>query len=560
MGKEQLLMAAGKKKADLVLKHGHVMNVFSDEIRICDVAICNDKIVGIGEDYQGEKEIDCTGKYLVPGLIDAHMHIESSMLLPGELSKVLVKAGTTTVIADPHEAVNVKGSAAMDYMLASSKDVLCNVYIMVPSSVPATDMESNGCGEFLAGDMVKYRTDSRVLGLGETMRFFELLQGEDRMRAKAELFQGKYIDGHAPGLSGRDLQAYRLAGVDNDHECATVEEGLEKLRSGFWILIREGSGAKNVETLVSGFLKAGVSMERCAFCTDDKHTAEIKKEGHISTCVRKAIQLGVPVIQAYKMGSYQTARLYGLRHLGAIGAGYQADILILDDLLTVHPQSVIKSGKLLSEKEYDADYGCEPAKELCDTIRVSAVSKEDLTLKAEEKNHIIEMQPHQLLTKDVYAKVPSVNGVFCPDAQFNKICVVERHNSEKHMVGVAPLTGFHICNGAVATSVSHDSHNIIAAGDNDEDILLAINCIKEMKGGYAIASKGKIIGKLALPAFGLMSMESCETVENTLQEMLKSARQLGVSEATDPFITLSFMALTVIPEIRITERGIVLVK
>lgn len=557
MDKRKLEAAAGNVKSDLVLKNGNVLNMFTNEIIKCDVAICGDQITGLGI-YSGEKEIDCSGKYIAPGLIDAHMHMESSMLLPGELSKVLVKSGTTTIIADPHEAVNVKGKEALDYILKSTDNILTNAYIMIPSSVPATDMDTNGCGEFLASDMKEYISHPRVLGLGETMRFVELLQGEKRMAEKADLFQNTFIDGHAPGLSGKELQAYRFAGVDTDHECAVVEEGLEKLRAGFWILLREGSGAKNVETLLKGFLEAGVSLERCAFCTDDKHTAEIKQEGHISTCVRKAIQLGVPPLEAYKMGSYQAARLYGLKKLGAVGAGFMADILILDSLEEVKPSTIIKGGRVLEEKDYAKDYMVLPSEKAYHTVFIPSITKESLQLEAKEKNHIIKMNPYQLLTSDILAEIPQADGLFMPDETYNKICVIERHN-RTNGIGVAPLAGFGIRNGAVATSVSHDSHNVIAAGDNDEDIIAAVNCIAQMNGGYAIASNGKIIGKLPLPVFGLMSDQPCNVVEETLSDMLVKARAMGICKDTDPFITLSFMALTVIPEIRITEKGIVFV-
>lgn len=305
--KRKLACANGQQKADVVLKNGKVLNVFTEEVITADVAICGDTIVGVG-DYEGEREIDCTGKYLVPGFLDAHMHIESGMVAPGELAKVLVQAGTTTIVADPHEIVNVSGAKGMDYFLQCAKNMLVNVFFMIPSSVPATDVETNGCGEFLASDMMKYVDNARVLGLGETMRFVECYEGEHRMSDKLELFSKKHIDGHAPGITGKAVQAYRLAGVENDHECSTKEEVLDKIRAGFHIYIREGSGAKNLETLLGTLLDAGVSLDRCAFCTDDKHIEEIQKEGHISTCIRKAIAMGVPVARAYKMGSYQTAQ------------------------------------------------------------------------------------------------------------------------------------------------------------------------------------------------------------------------------------------------------------
>ena len=289
--KRRLDCANGIRKADIVLKHGKVLNVFTEEILEADVAICGDTIVGVGS-YEGEREIDCTGKYLVPGFLDAHMHIESSMVSPGELTKVLVQAGTTTIVADPHEIVNVCGVKGMDYFLKCAGKALVHIFFMIPSSVPATDVETNGCGEFLASDMMKYVDDARVLGLGETMRFVECYQGERRMSDKLELFAKKHIDGHAPGITGKAVQAYRLAGVENDHECANSEEVLDKLRAGFHIYIREGSGAKNLETLIRTLLDANVALDQCAFCTDDKHIEKSARKDISAPVSARRLHLG----------------------------------------------------------------------------------------------------------------------------------------------------------------------------------------------------------------------------------------------------------------------------
>ena len=554
--KRRLDCANGLQKADLVLKHGMVLNVFTEEILEADVAICDNMIVGVGS-YEGEREIDCAGKYLVPGFVDAHVHIESGMVAPGEFAKELVKAGTTTIVADPHEIVNVCGTKGMDYFLNCAKDILINVFYMIPSAVPSTDVETNGCGEFLAADMMKYVDDVRVLGLGETMRFAECCQGERRMADKLELFAKKHIDGHAPGICGKAVQAYRLAGVENDHECSTPEEVLDKLRAGFHIYIREGSGAKNLETLLRTLLDAGVSLDSCAFCTDDKHIEEIRKEGHISTCIRKAIALGVPVAKAYKLGSYQGAKLYGLKEYGAIGAGYRADIVFLEDLNEVRPVQVMKDGRILKQADYEKDYSVAAPQELLATVHVGKVTKECIQLACAGKTDVIQMEPHQIMTTHLVEEVPTENGYFKPNAVYNKICVVERHGKTGE-IGVAPLKGFGVKGGAVATSVAHDSHNLIVAGDNDEDILLAINAVKENQGGYVIVSGGKVIDVLPLPIAGLMSDKSSEVVTQKVADMLKETERLGISGDVDPFITLSFMALPVIPEVRLTERGIYL--
>ena len=552
--KHRLDCANGIEKADIVLKNGNVLNVFTEEIIQADVAICGDMIVGVGS-YDGKEEIDCTGRYLVPGFMDAHMHIESCMVTPGELAKALVRAGTTTIVADPHEIVNVSGAKGLDYFLQCAQNMLVNVFYMIPSAVPATDVETNGCGEFLASDMIKYADNERVLGLGETMRFAECYQGEKRMADKIELFAKKHIDGHAPGILGKAVQAYRLAGVENDHECATPEEVLDKLRAGFRIYIREGSGAKNLETLLQTMLDAGVSLDSCAFCTDDKHIEEINADGHISTCIRKAIALGVPVAKAYKLGSYQPAMFYGLKDYGAIGAGYHADIVFLDNLEEVRPAQVMKDGRILSEADYAGDYSVEVPEELLHTVHVGDVTKERIQLVCDGKTDVIQMIPQQIVTKHLIEEVPTAGGYFVPNEIYNKICVVERHGKTGE-IGVAPLKGFGIKGGAVATSVAHDSHNLIVAGDNDEDILLAIQAVEEAQGGYVIVSGGKIVDMLPLPIAGLMSDKASDEVTKKVASMLKETAKLGISKDVDPFITLSFMALTVIPEVRITERGI----
>lgn len=554
--KRMLDCANGLRKADIVLKNAKVLNVFTEEILDADVAICEDTIVGVGS-YEGEREIDCTGKYLVPGFIDAHVHIESSMVAPGEFAKVLAQAGTTTIVADPHEIVNVSGARGLDYFLECAKNILVDVFYMVPSSVPATDVETNGCGEFLAADMKKYVDHPRVLGLGEAMRFVECLTGEERMSDKIELFARKHIDGHAPGICGKATQAYRLAGVENDHECSTPEEVLDKLRAGFWIYIREGSGAKNLETLLRTLLDAGVSLEQCAFCTDDKHIEEIRKEGHISTCIRKAIAMGVPMAKAYKLGSYHAAKFYGLKEYGAIGAGYRADIVFLDDLNEVRPVQVMKAGKILEQADYDKDYSVAVPQELLSTMHIKEVTRENIRLACEGKTDVIQMNPHELVTTHLIEEVPVEQGYFKPNAVYNKLCVVERHGKTGE-IGVAPLKGFGVKGGAIATSVAHDSHNLIVAGDNDADILLAIEAVQEHRGGYAIVAGGKVVGVLPLPISGLMSDRSSDEVTAKVSDMLREAEKLGVSKDVDPFITLSFMALPVIPEVRLTERGIYL--
>lgn len=554
MKKSLIQVARGLVPADIVLKNGKILNVFTEEIITADVAIAGDTIAGIGA-YEGEREIDCKGKFIAPGLIDAHVHIESSMVSPLEFAKQIIRTGTTGIIADPHEIVNVSGAAGMDYILDATEDIPVNAYIMIPSSVPATEFDTNGAGKFLADDMEPYRSHPRVLGLGEMMRFTDVLAEHGETLEKLERFSDMMIDGHAPGISGNDVQAYRAAGVRDDHECAAVEEGLEKLRAGYSILIREGSGAKNVETLVKGFLEAGVSLDQCMFCTDDRHLEDIEREGHINVCVRKAIALGVPVVKAYKMASFHAARAYGLRDCGAVGAGYKADLLILDDLENAEPMTVIKSGKVVDEEWLDSFSYTLKDPSLLHTVIPGKLDADSLSLARGEKNHVMEMVPGQLLTLHRYERIPGEGDRFVPDGTCSKLVVAERHG-KNGKAGVCPIKGYGIRNGAVATTVSHDSHNIIAAGDNDEDILCAIRELERIQGGYVIASGGIVKDELPLEIGGLMSTEKAADVQKKTKEMVEEARRMGVSEGVDPFITLSFMALTVIPEIRLTEAGI----
>lgn len=554
MKKSMIRAAKGEVPADLVLKNGKVLNVFSEEILTCDVAIVDGWIAGLGS-YEGDKEIDCTGKYIAPGLIDAHVHIESSMVSPLEFTKCIVRKGTTGIVADPHEIVNVSGKRGMDYILDASEHVPADVYVMVPSSVPATNIDTNGAGKFLAEDMAEYKSHPRVLGLGEMMRFVDVLNEDRETIEKLDAFSDMVMDGHAPGISSKEIQAYRAAGIQDDHECSSGEEALEKLRAGFHILVREGSGAKNLESILKGLLESGVSLDHCMFCTDDKHLEDIEKDGHINYCVRKAIALGVPEIKAYKMASCNAARFYGIRHAGAVGAGYRADLLILDDLKEASPAMVIKNGNIVDDTWLSSFHYELKDKSLLHTVRIRELSETDLYLEKKEKNHVLELVPNELLTLHKEEEVPGTDGAFLPDQEYGKLAVVERHG-KNGKVGVCPVKGYGIRSGAIATSISHDSHNIIAAGDNDRDILCAVKELERIQGGYVIASEGKVIDALPLAISGLMSVERAEEVQQKTGEMVQKARQMGVVQGVDPFITLSFMALTVIPELRLTESGL----
>lgn len=483
------------------------------------------------------------------------MHIESTMVMPIELSKKLLKSGTTTIIADPHELVNVKGASAIDFLLESTKDIPLNVYIMIPSSVPATSFETNGIGEFSAKDMESYINNPRILGLGEVMCFNDVINSDNNILDKLELFKNKVVDGHAPNINGKSLQTYVCAGIENDHECITFDEVYEKLRAGLKILIREGSAAKNLKSIVNGMLKHNLPIEEFMFCTDDKHLDDIEKQGHIRWNIKCAIDLGMEPIRAIKVATYNSARAYGLKRIGAIGAGYKADIVVLNDLEKMEVDSVYKDGNLVKEEMF-SNYNYDiKDKELLNTVKFKYINKEKIQLKVSEKNYVMEIVPYQILTNKLYESLPCVEGYFIPSEEYSKLCVVERHRMTGN-IAIAPLKGFGIKNGAIATTVAHDSHNIIVAGDNDDDIIVAINYLKEIQGGYVIVSNGKVLAHLSLQVAGLISTLTAKEVQETTDNMLEIARKMGVPKYVDPFITLSFMALPVVPQIRLTDLGL----
>ncbi|MDP4090483.1 MAG: adenine deaminase, partial [Bacillota bacterium] len=525
--------ASGKTKAPMVLKNASIVNVFTEEIVEGDVAIFEDTIAGIGS-YQGEVELDYSGKFICPGFIDAHMHIESSMVMPLELSKEILKSGTTTIIADPHELVNVGGAEAMQFLLDVTENIPVNTFIMLPSCVPATKFETNG-SSFTAEEMKPFINHPRVLGLGEVMCYDDVVNGEAEIFMKLLLNKDKINDGHAPNLTGNALQAYICAGIATDHECITFAEAYEKVKAGLKVLIREGSAAKNLEAIVKGLLSSKLCDENFMFCTDDKHLEDIKLEGHIRWNIKRAIDLGMNPIKAIKMATINTARTYGLKRLGAIAAGYKADLVVLDNLEEMSVTQVFKDGVTEEDKIF-AGYSPKSIHEaMLNTVKFKDLTPDKIKLKARDKNYVIETVPYQIITKKLYEALPEKDGYFLPNEIYSKLCVVERHRNTGN-VAVAPLKGFGIKNGAIATSVAHDSHNIIAVGDNDEDIILAVNHIKQIQGGYVIASKGRIIGELPLKVCGLISMLPGEVVRNITKNMLINARNMGVPGTLDPFI------------------------
>lgn len=543
--------ARGLRKADLVLKNCNVINVFTEEILQGDIAVTDGIIAGIGK-YEGVLEKDMSGNYICPGLIDSHLHLESTLVTPAELIHQAACCGTTTFLVDPHESANVSGCAGIDYILEQTKKVPANVFVMMPSCVPATKIDDNGA-VLTAKEMLPYLNRERILGLGEVMDYRSVVEGDAVMHEKLELFQDKKLDGHAPFLGDRELSAYAMAGISTDHECVDYEYAMEERRRGMTVLIREGSGAKNLEAIVKGIVEHGTDTAGFCFCTDDKHVEEIRKEGHINYNVKKAVSLGIPFLKAIKMATIQAATCYGLKRLGAIAPGYQADLVVFDNPERFHILEVYHKGKLLKKEESIEIQEC--GKVLKNTVHLAYFSQDKLKLKRQEEPFpVIRLLEGQIITKEERTCLPG-GEYFEPNDRYNKIAAVERHRNTGK-IGVGAAVGYNLRKGAIASSVSHDSHNIIVIGDNDGDMELAVNELIRSQGGYTIVEEGRIFKTLELPIMGLMSDAGYEQVKSILEEMIKKAHAMGVPEKMDPFITLSFLALPVIPEIRITPRGI----
>lgn len=544
----------GRSPADLVLKNGRILNVFSGEILPASIAIKDGLIAGTGEGFFGKEERDLKGRFVVPGFIDAHLHLESTMVSPNELVSTAARFGTTCFIVDPHEAANVSGADGINYILNQTSHSPANVYVMLPSCVPATKLDDNGA-EFSAEEMRQYVHHPRVLGLGEVMDNPSVISGDKAMFAKLCLFEKMMIDGHAPFLPERELSAYALAGIRSDHEATSFDYAREEIRRGIHVHIREGSAAHNLRAIVEGILESGCNTENFSFCTDDKHIEDILREGHISYNIRLAISLGLDPVKAYQMASINTARLYGLRQLGAIAPGYQADLVVLDSLEEVSVSSVYFKGELLRSDAELRIRSCPVS--LRHSVHLDPVSPKSFLLPIRlDETPVITLNPGEITTTEESAaleKCRNFQPELCPG--YLKIASVERHkNSGK--IGCAVAKGYGLRGGAVASSVSHDSHNILVIGDSDEAMAMAVNELIRVQGGYTLVYNGAVYDTLPLPIMGLMSDEGYEEVDRHLQHMKKKAHEMGVPEGVDPFITLSFLSLPVIPELRITPRGL----
>lgn len=549
--KQRLIaVAAGREKADLVLKNAKYLNVFSNEFLSGDIAVSNGLIAGVGK-YDGKTEIDVSGKLVLPGFIDAHIHLESSMVTPAEFAKAVVAHGTTTVITDPHEITNVMGIDGVEYMIQASQNLPIDVHFMMPSCVPATEIDESGA-ELDCKDIDLYLDNKKVLGLAEMMNYVGVINGDKNVLSKIVTSQAhhKKIDGHAPELSGNDLNAYIAAGVYSDHECSTFENALEKLRKGQFIMIREGTAAHNLKALMP--LLTQQYYSRCMFATDDKHPSDLLYGGHIDYIVKQALKNGADPIVALKTATHHAARYFLLNNKGAIASGYLADIVVVDNLEDFNVETVFKRGKLVFDgevKDFSAPTVDEKLAEKCfDTFHLDSVTPS--SFKVDGKLGLIGLVGGELLTRNLGTadKIDVENDIL-------KIACIERHKGTNH-IGVGYVKGYSLKSGAVATSVAHDSHNIITVGCNDDDIAVAVNAIKDSKGGIAVVENGKIKALLELPIAGLMSDEPLTTVNEKLENAKLSAYELGADKSIDPFMTLSFLSLPVIPSLRITTKGV----
>ena len=545
-----IAVAAGREKADLVLKNAKYLNVFSNEFLCGDIAVANGLIAGVGK-YDGKTEIDVSGKLVLPGFIDAHIHLESSMVTPAEFAKAVVAHGTTTVITDPHEITNVMGIDGVEYMIQASQNLPIDVHFMMPSCVPATEIDESGA-ELDCKDIDLYLDNKKVLGLAEMMNYVGVINGDKNVLSKIVTSQAhhKKIDGHAPELSGNDLNAYIAAGVYSDHECSTFENALEKLRKGQFIMIREGTAAHNLKALMP--LLTQQYYARCMFATDDKHPSDLLYGGHIDYIVKQALKNGADPIVALKTATHHAARYFLLNNKGAIASGYLADIVVVDNLEDFNVETVFKRGKLVFDgevKDFSAPTVDEELAEKCfDTFHLDSVTPS--SFKVDGKLGLIGLVGGELLTRNLGTadKIDVENDIL-------KIACIERHKGTNH-IGVGYVKGYSLKSGAVATSVAHDSHNIITVGCNDDDIAVAVNTIRDSKGGIAVVENGKIKALLELPIAGLMSDEPLTTVNEKLENAKLSAYELGADKSIDPFMTLSFLSLPVIPSLRITTKGV----
>ena len=563
MLEKRIRVARGQEIADLVLKNGTIVNVFTGELEKADVAVCEGVIVGVGS-YAGIMEVDCTGKYIAPGFIDGHIHLESSMMQPYQFARTVLPHGTTAVITDPHEIANVCGREGIDYMLKSTKDLPLDVFFVLPSCVPAAPLDESGaCLE--AEDLKPYYLEKRVVGLAEVMNYVGVVGCDSQVLQKIRdaVRKEKIVDGHAPGLTGADLCAYITAGVQSDHECSSAQEAMERARRGQWVMVREGTAAKNLKDLMPLFQSP--FNQRAMLVTDDKHPSDLLEKGHIDYIIREAVRMGANPCDAIRMGSLNAANYFGLKNLGAVAPNYQADLVILKDLETIEVEAVYKRGAIVAGRGEAVTF--KPAvinTKLKDSVyhsfNMRRLEEDRFILGGPEKEgckmRVITLTPGQILTTETIETYRSQNDGVCVEKDIIKLAVIERHLRTDHM-GLGYVKGYGLKDGAIASSVAHDSHNLIVAGTNAADMCAAANCVRHIQGGWAVARGGEVIASLPLPVAGLMSDLDAESLVKEIRMMKAEAAKLGVDEGVDPFMTLAFVSLPVIPLLRLTTSGLV---
>ncbi|NLE09115.1 MAG: adenine deaminase [Dehalococcoidales bacterium] len=549
-------VAKGDLPADSVFTNARIVNVFTGEIQAGNVAIADGIIAGIGDYTEGGEIIDLDGKYLSPGLIDGHVHLESSMLDVPQYVRAVVPCGTTAIVTDLHEIANVAGYEGIRYVLKAARNLPLDIFLMAPSCVPATHLETSGA-DIDAESLDKILKIKQCIGLGEMMNYPGVIGGDDAVLAKIGLPRNRMTDGHAPGVRGKELNAYISTGIYSDHESVTLEEAKEKLEKGMYVMIREGSSEKNCEALLP--IVTDKTYKRCMFVVDDRSCVDLLKDGDINAVVRKAIRLGLEPVRAIQLATINTAEYFGLKEIGGIAPGYKANLMVLDDLKTMKAQSVYFNGQKVGENGQPLFSARQKnAGKLTDSVNIKPFRKNALKLESRGTTFpVIEVVPGQIITRKSELAVKTKQGEIVPDIENDilKLVVVERHHATGN-IGVGLVKGFGLKQGALASSVAHDSHNIVVVGTCDEDILAAVEELKKMGGGLAAVSGGTVTGRQALPVAGLLSEKSLEEVVNGLDTLEKTVAGMGVT-LPSPFSVLSFLALPVIPELRLTDRGIV---
>ena len=552
--KKRINSAAGRCAVDVLLKNASVVSVLAGKIVKTDIAISDGVIVGFGE-YKAKKVVNLKGSFVSSGFIDSHIHLESSLIVPANFAKEALVRGTTAVVADPHEIANVWGKKGINWMLQATKDLPIDVYFTLPSCVPASRFETSGA-RLGAKELKEFAQHPRVVGMGEMMDFPAVIAGKPSVIAKTKLVHGMRVEGHAPSLTGKDLYAYIMANISSDHESTTRREGEEKLFAGLHLMIREGSTAKNLRSLLPVVTKA--NSHRCMFCSDDLSASELVKEGHVDRIIRMAVKIGLPPLRALQMATNNTFYYFRIKEKkGAVAVGYAADLIVFDNMMNIKPRMVFKAGKLVAQNGKILVPCKHPKLKSPLSVRTKGLSSSQLRIQSHGKHiRVINIIPEQIVTHELCTKAKIKNGLVSSDIKRDilKIAVVERHKNTGN-AGVAFVKGFGLKKGAIASSVAHDSHNIIVVGATDEDMVCAVDNISKMNGGMVVVCDGKVLAKLPLPIAGLMSDKPAEVVANAHDDICNKARELGC-KLNDPFLQLSFVALPVIPELKITDKGL----